>query len=109
MRGFLKDLQIAARGLLRAPVFTVVAVVTLVIGIGGATAIMTILDSVVLQPLPYPAPGELVKVENTLPGVGEGTSTWTRSCPPSRRWGCTVGTVGTSTLRRGQSGPLDGG
>lgn len=71
--GFANDVRIAARGLIRTPGFTTTAVVTLGLGLGGATAIMTILDSVVLQPLAYPDADRLVQIENEVPGVGEGT------------------------------------
>lgn len=73
MRGFFTDVRVAARGLMRTPGFAVVAILTLGVGLGGATTIMTILDSIVLRPLPYPESDRLVMIANELPGVGEGT------------------------------------
>src|SRR5690606_18070285 len=48
----LRDLKLAVRGLRRAPVFAVVAVASLALGIGANTAIFTLIDAVVLRPLP---------------------------------------------------------
>ena len=59
----------AARALRRTPVFTITAALTLVIGIGAATAIFTIVNGVLLRPLPYGNPDRLVGVWFDLPGV----------------------------------------
>jgi hypothetical protein len=48
------------RGLLRAPAFTALVVATLAIGIGANTAIFSVVEGVLLKPLPYPHPEELV-------------------------------------------------
>ncbi|HEU5208902.1 MAG TPA: ABC transporter permease, partial [Longimicrobiales bacterium] len=56
----LRDVRHAARGLRRTPVFTFVAVASLALGIGANTAIFTLIDAVVLRPLPVRAPEELV-------------------------------------------------
>src|SRR5262249_54547297 len=56
----LRDLRHALRLLARTPGFTAVAIATLAIGIGGTTAMFTIVDRVLLAPLPYPDPGRLV-------------------------------------------------
>ncbi|MEP6496204.1 MAG: ABC transporter permease [bacterium] len=52
----------AARALLRAPSFSLVAVITLALGLGAATAIFTLLDRVVLRPLPYPNADRLIHI-----------------------------------------------
>jgi len=57
---FGRDLQYAKRTLLRSPGFTLAAVLTLGIAVGGAAAVFSLLDAVVLQPLPFPAADRLV-------------------------------------------------
>ena len=57
-----QDLIVGLRGLRRAPGFTLVALLTLAIGIGANTAIFSVLRSVVLRPLPYKDPEQLVQV-----------------------------------------------
>jgi predicted permease len=69
---FLQDVQYAARALRQNPLFTVVAVLSLAIGIGANTAIFTLLDQLLLRPLPLPDPHRLVQLE--LPGPRQGES-----------------------------------
>jgi len=57
------------RRLVQLPLFTTVAVVTLAIGIGANTAIFSVIEGVLLKPLPYPKSEELVAVDHTAPGV----------------------------------------
>lgn len=61
----MRDLKLALRSLLRAPGFTLVAVVTLALGIGANTAIFTVIQGVLLDPLPYDEPDRLVRFWNT--------------------------------------------
>ena len=63
------QLKQVLRRLGRAPMFTAVTLITLAVGIGANTAIFTVLESVLLKPLPYPRPNELVGVWLTAPGV----------------------------------------
>jgi hypothetical protein len=60
----------AARGLRRAPGFTALCVLTLAVAIGAETAVFSIVDAVLLRPLPYQRPERLVAVWHTLPGLG---------------------------------------
>lgn len=64
-RGFGADLAIAGRRLREAPGFTLVCVLTLALGIGGNTAVFTLIDRVLLKPLPVPRPSELYRVGDT--------------------------------------------
>ena len=57
------------RRLLKMPGFTAVAVITLAIGIGANTAIFSVIDGVLLKPLPYPSPEELINLDHSAPGV----------------------------------------
>ncbi|MGW8268387.1 MAG: ABC transporter permease, partial [Longimicrobiales bacterium] len=64
MTGLLSDLRFALRGLIRYPAFTVVAVLTLALGIGANTAVFTLVDGVLLRPLPFPNPEGLISLEH---------------------------------------------
>jgi predicted permease len=60
-----QDLRYAARGLCKAPAFTLVAVLTLALGIGGTTTIFSAIDALLLRPLPYPDQDRLVALSTT--------------------------------------------
>lgn len=81
MRDIQRQVRYAARALLRAPSFSLIAFITLALGIGATTAIYAVLDTVVLRPLAYPHSEQLVSVLHpaTVPGSGE------------RKWGLSAG------------------
>jgi predicted permease len=70
MRTLWQDLRHSARLLLGNPGFTLTAVITLGLGIGAVTAIFSVVDAVLLRPLPYKEPERLALVEQRLPKLG---------------------------------------
>ena len=68
MSTLFQDLKFGLRMLTKNPGFTAVAVITLALGIGLTSAIFTVVNSVVLRPLPYPHPERLLLLQRSLPG-----------------------------------------
>lgn len=79
-----RQLSLATRSLLRRPGLSVVALVTLALGIGANTAIFSVINAVLLKPLPFTDPERLVMVWSTAPGqdLAEGFSSY----PDFRDW-----------------------
>ena len=69
MEGLLRELRFALRQLRKAPGFTLTAVMTLALGIGATTAIFSIVEGVLLRPLPFAEPDRLVVLGDRLEGV----------------------------------------
>jgi putative ABC transport system permease protein len=69
LMGFLRDLRYAVRQLRKSPGFALTAMLTLAFGIGATTAIFSIVEGVLLRPLPFADPGRLVSLGDQLEGV----------------------------------------
>src|SRR6187402_1287819 len=69
----MNDLSFAFRQLLKNPVFTAVTVLTLALGIGANTAIFSVVDAVLLRPLPYADSGQLVSLSERGPDWSGGS------------------------------------
>lgn len=67
--GLTQDVSFALRTLRRAPAFTIIAALTLAIGIGANTAIFSVVRGILLRPLPFPDPSRLVMVRSTYGGT----------------------------------------
>src|ERR1700757_901561 len=72
MQTVLRNLQYAVRQLIKSPVFTLTAVLTLALGIGANTAIFTVVYATLLAPMPYPEPDQLVMVWSKVQGNRNG-------------------------------------
>ena len=69
MENLIADLRYAARTLVKTPAFLLVSVLTLALGIGGNIAIFTLVQAVLLQPLPFPQPERLVRIFDDRAGA----------------------------------------
>ena len=65
------DCRYGVRQLRKGPAFTTVAILTLALGIGANTALFSVVNGVLLNPLPYPHPEELVSLSQKLPSFGQ--------------------------------------
>ena len=80
-----RDARHMVRGLRKSPVFTITVVLTLALGIGGNTAIFSVVDQLLLRPLPYPEGDQLVTVYETFP-VATGQSGNRRNSVSPANW-----------------------
>src|SRR6185295_6279228 len=70
MDSLLRDLKFSIRSLLKRPALTLIAIVTLAIGIGANSAIFSVVNALLLKPLPFPDPDRIVAVWDKNPSRG---------------------------------------
>src|SRR5882757_5211492 len=99
----LSELRFALRSLIRTPAFTLVALLTLALGIGVNTAMFTVVNTLLFQPAPYPESAQLVRVYRTN-AQGEG---WPHSLPDLRDLGTQSQTFASVTPYQWWSFSLD--
>src|SRR5687768_16809114 len=103
--GFGRDLRVSWRSLRRDPVFAVLSLLTLAVGIGATTAIFTVVNAVLLRPLPYPAPDRLVALWQVTPASNRASV----SIPNFRDWQTEARSFSAMATFRGSTTTVLGG
>ena len=108
----LQDLRFATRMLRKSPGFTAVAVLTLALGIGANTSIFSVVNAVLLRPLPYANPDQLVFLRNARPeagilGLGMSYRAFTELHDGNRVFGAMAGLGGHALVLTGSGEPSE--
>jgi predicted permease len=100
-----RDVRVSWRSLRRDPVFAVLSLLTLAVGIGATTAIFTVVNAVLLRPLPYPAPDRLVALWQVTPASDRAAV----SIPNFRDWQTEARSFSAMATFRGSTTTVLGG
>jgi putative ABC transport system permease protein len=90
MHTFLQDIRFGLRTLRKAPGFTIIAVLTLALGIGANTAIFSIVNAVLLKPLPFPQPDRLLFLDSNYSNLKDVSRPFAISYPDFLDWRATA-------------------
>ena len=104
MNGWLQDLRSAFRQFVKAPGVTAVVIITIALGVGANTALFSVVNGVLLNPLPYPQPDQLVTLHESKPNFDTGSI----SFPNFRDWHKDNHTFSSMAISRGYSFKLTG-
>ena len=104
MTNMMEDISYGLRMLRKAPGFTLVVVLTLALGIGANTALFSVVNGVLLNPLPYPDPDQLVMLHESKPNFETGSISY----PNFRDWQKENKTFSAMAISRGNSFALTG-
>jgi predicted permease len=101
---FFQDLRFAVRTLRKSPGFTIVAILTLALGIGANTSLFSVVNAVLLNPVPYPHPEQLVMLHESKPNFRSGSISY----PNFRDWRHDNHSFSSIAVNRGTSFTLTG-
>jgi putative ABC transport system permease protein len=104
MNGFLQDLRFALRQFVKTPGLTAIVVITIALGVGANTALFSVVNGVLLNPLPYPHPEQLVTLHESKPNFDTGSI----SFPNFRDWRKDNHTFSAMAISRGYAFSLTG-
>ena len=104
MIGLLQDLRYAVRQFMKTPGLTILVIITIALGVGANTALFSVVNGVLLNPLPYPEPDQLVALRESKPNFEWGTIPY----PTFRDWQKDNHTFSSIAVWRGYAFSLTG-
>src|SRR5579862_2680141 len=104
LESFIQDVRYGVRSLIKNPGFATVAILTLALGIGANTALFSVVNGVLLKPLPYPQPDQLVAIHESKVNFPQGSISY----PNFRDWQHGNHTFAAMAIARGSGFTLTG-